>query len=187
MSRHISRSRLAPAALALLLLLGGPIAGLSSPVSAATSRERFGMAAHLMWQSLSATRADLDRMKRAGMTYVRFDVGWRHGEPSRGSVSAKYLNQVAAVVHEIRSRGMSLTMTIIETPGWANGGRGWNTPPTNMADYAQFTGVLAKRLSGYSGIVYEIWNEENDPNFWATGPSAAQYTAMLKASYKAIK
>src|SRR3954451_6511836 len=188
MSRHIARSRLAPAALALLvLLLAGPVAGVSTPASAATSTERFGMAAHFMWQSLSATRADLDRMKRAGMTYVRFDVGWRHGEPSRGSFNGPYLGQVEAVVREIKARGMTLTMTVLETPGWANGGRGWNAPPTNMADYARFTGVLAKRLARYTGMRYEIWNEENDPHFWSTGPSAARYTVMLKAAYKAIK
>jgi hypothetical protein len=60
-------------------------------------------------------------------------------------------------------------------------------PPTNVADYARFAGVVARRFAALPGMVYEIWNEPNDPHFWTTGPNVAKYTAMLKASYRAIK
>ena len=185
MSRHTPRSRLAPAALALLLLLvtGGVAAG---PATAATPVPRFGMADHLMWfNTLTEVRADLDRMQRAGMSYVRFDVSWANSEPSPGSY--RYLDKIASVVKEIRSRGMTLTMTLIETPGWANGGRGRNAPPTHPSDYGHFAGVLAHRLAGITGMVYEIWNEPNDVHWWTTGVNAAQYTTMLKSAYKNIK
>ena len=152
---------------------------------APSSGVRFGMAAHLMWQSLSETNADLDRMKAAGMNYVRFDTSWRNSEPSKGSYM--YLDKLDQVISAVQSRGMSLTITVIETPSWANGGKGMFAPPTNPADYAHFVGMLAHRYAGRSGMVWEIWNEENDPHFWTTGPSVAQYTAMLKAAYSAIK
>jgi len=144
-----------------------------------------GMAAHLMWQSLSETNADLDRMRNAGMHYVRFDVSWRNSEPTKGSYL--YLDKLDQVIAAVQSRGLALTMTVIETPSWANGGRGMFAPPSNPADYARFVGMLAKRYAGRTGMVWEIWNEENDPHFWTTGPNVAQYTAMLKASYDAIK
>jgi polysaccharide biosynthesis protein PslG len=185
MSRHASRPRLAPAVLALLLLL---TAAAATPQQAAAAGRvpRFGMAAHLMWfDTLTQVRADLDRMRAAGMTYVRFDVSWANSEPSRGSY--RYLDKIASVVAEVRSRGMSLTMTLIETPAWANGGRGRNAPPSNVGDYGHFAGVLAKRLAGYTGMVYEIWNEPNDRHWWTTGVSVARYTAMLKSAYRNIK
>ena len=184
MSRHTPRSRLAPAALALLVLLVAT-AGAPHPASAATG-PKFGMAAHLMWyDTLTEVRADLDRMQRAGMRYVRFDVSWANSEPQRGSY--RYLDKIASVTREIRSRGMALTLTLIDTPGWANGGRGRHAPPSNMSDFGHFAGVLARRLAGISGMRYEIWNEPNDPHWWTTGVSAKQYTAMLKAAYKAIR
>ncbi len=185
MFRHTPRPRrLLPALLALLVLLGGSAAA-AHPVAAA-SVPRVGMAAHLLWYStLSEVRADLDRMQRAGMGYVRYDVSWANSEPSRGSY--RYLDKIASIASEVRSRGMSLTMTLIDTPGWANGGRGRHAPPTNMSDFGRFAGVLAKRLSGISGLTYEIWNEPNDPHWWTTGVSAKQYTSMLKAAYSSIK
>jgi hypothetical protein len=146
---------------------------------------RTGMAAHLMWQSLADTNADLDRMLAAGMHYVRFDVSWRNSEPSKGSYL--YLDKLDQVIAAVQARGMDLTITVIETPGWANGNAGMFAPPSNMADYASFLGVLAQRYAARSGMVWEIWNEQNDPHFWTTGPDVAQYTAMLRAAYAAVK
>ncbi len=41
----------------------------------------------------------------------------------------------------------------------------------------------------YQGKVadYEVWNEPNYNGFWAPTPDAAQYTALLKIAYTAIK
>ena len=138
-----------------------------------------------MWQTLSETNADLDRMKAAGMDYVRFDVSWRNSEPTKGSYL--YLDKLDQVISAVQAHGMALTMTVIETPGWANGNAGMFAPPTNPSDFASFLGVLAKRYASRSGMVWEVWNEQNDPHFWTTGPSATQYAAMLKAAYAAIK
>jgi hypothetical protein len=144
-----------------------------------------GMALHLMWQPLDVTIADLDLMKAAGMTYVRFDVSWRNSEPSKGTYL--YLDKLDQVIAAVQSRGMALTMTVIETPGWANNNAGMFAPPTSMADYASFVGMLAGRYASRPGMVWEIWNEQNDPNFWTTGPNAAQYTSMLTSAYRSIK
>jgi hypothetical protein len=150
----------------------------ASPLSA-------GLALHFMWQTLDATNADLDLMKACGMTYVRFDVSWRNSEPSKGTY--RYLDKLDQVIAAVRAHGMALTMTVIETPGWANNNAGTFAPPTNVADYASFVGMLAGRYASRTGMVWEVWNEENDPHFWTTGPDAAQYTSMLTGAYRAIK
>jgi len=143
------------------------------------------MAAHLMWQSTADTQADLDAMAAAGMTYVRFDVSWKNSEPTRGSYS--YLSKLDGILDAITARGMAHTITVLETPGWANGGAGTMAPPTNPQDYASFMGMLARHTAARPDMVWEIWNEQNDAHFWTTGPNAGQYAAMLKASYAAIK
>jgi hypothetical protein len=45
---------------------------------------------------------------------------------------------------------------------------------------------MANRYKG-KVAAYEIWNEENGSRFWPSGPNAAAYTQLLKASYPAIK
>lgn len=182
------RPRLRRALLAVVLsaaALVSPLATALAPSAEAATLPRFGMAAHLMWQTLDETKRDLDRMKAAGMNYVRFDLSWKNSEPVKGQY--RYLDKLDKVIHEVRARGFKLTITIIETPAWANGGKGTFAPPTYVADYARFAGVIAKKNAWRSGMTYEIWNEPNDIHFWTTGVSVAKYTAMLKASYKTIK
>jgi hypothetical protein len=177
-------SRVALAVALTGALLAG-VAGFAPSPAEAAGGPRFGVAAHLLWDTLPQVRSDLDRMKAAGMTYVRFDVSWKNSEPARGEY--RYLTKLDAIIRAIKARGMRLTMTVIETPSWANGGAGAFAPPTDVQDYARFVGMLAGRYAGRSGMVYEIWNEPNDVHFWTTGPDVAAYTAMLKASFAAIK
>jgi PKD repeat protein len=72
-------------------------------------------------------------------------------------------------------------------------------PPVSAADLSAFrtmTQALAAyvaqnwRSRGLETIAYEIWNEPNLSTEWGipqTQPSAAQYTALLKAGYLGIK
>src|SRR4051794_4221411 len=157
----------------------------ASPTVPPTGGPRKGAVSHFMWQSMADTIVDLDRMQAAGMSYVRFDMSWRNSESTKGTY--QHLDMLDQVISAVQARGMTLTISVIETPGWANGGGGMFAPPSNPADYASYMGVLAKRYANRSGMVWEIWNEENDAHFWTTGPDVAQYTAMLKAAYASIK
>jgi aryl-phospho-beta-D-glucosidase BglC (GH1 family) len=178
---RLFRHALLAVAIASLVVVG------SRPAPAdAAGTSRFGMAAHLLWHTyVSDAIKDLDRMKAAGMNYVRFDVSWRNMEPTKGSY--KYFSKLDTILDGIAARGMTLTMTVIETPSWANGGKGMWYPPTYASDYGRFVGALAKHNAARSGMVYEIWNEPNLVEHWASGPSAARYTSMLKSAYSSIK
>jgi Cellulase (glycosyl hydrolase family 5). len=143
------------------------------------------MAAHFMWQSLADTKVDLDRMAAAHMDLARFDFSWASSEATKGTYL--YFGKLDSVLDAIKARGMRAVITVIETPAWANGGAGKFAPPTNPADYAHFMGLLAQHTAARSGMVWEIWNEPNDSHFWTTGPNPAQYAAMLKAAYAAVK
>jgi hypothetical protein len=57
-----------------------------------------------------------------------------------------------------------------------------------MQDYADALKFLAARYAHRPPqVVWEVWNEPNDPSFWQPAPNAAQYAAMLRAAYRSIK
>jgi hypothetical protein len=59
--------------------------------------------------------------------------------------------------------------------------------PSSFADYASFAKRIVTRYKAKGVHAYEVWNEPNFSRFWPSGPSAADYTNMLKAAYPAIK
>ncbi len=70
--------------------------------------------------------------------------------------------------------GITPIFTILGTPGWANGNRGWNAAPTKISDLQAFATAAARRYSGTftlpdgtTGRVVNwiAWNEPNSPVF----------------------
>ncbi len=164
--------------------------GTSAPASPqGTVAPGFGVSTHLMWHDLSAAIGELDRLHAAGLTTVRFDVGWRWVEPGRkGQYDPAVLAKLDTILREIDARGLSAIITVIETPDWARPqGSGIFRPPTRRQDYADVMAMLAARYASRPGMVWEIWNEPNIIEFWESGPSAVQYADLLKRAYKAIK
>ena len=159
------------------------------PSSPGTTRPGFGVATHLMWHDLSEATDELDRLHAAGLTTIRFDVGWRWLEPERkGKYDQAMLTKLDTILREIDARGLSPIITVIETPEWARPkGSGIFHPPTNRQDYADAMAMLAARYAHRPAMVWEIWNEPNIIEFWEGGPNAAQYADLLKRAYKAIK
>ncbi len=155
-----------------------------SPTTVVAPSQRFGMVAHLLWGGDPADAvADLDSIRGAGLGLVRFDVSWRAMEPARGTLTG--LDTLDAVMDAVADRGMRAVITVIETPDWANGGRGGWVPPVDPATYARFIGRLAGRYANRD-VAWEIWNEPNDPRFWQPRPDPAAYTALLVAASAAI-
>jgi hypothetical protein len=151
----------------------------------------FGVNAHLMWYGLDQATSDLNRAQAAGLTSVRFDLYWSAIEPNaKGQYDQAYLTKLDGVINAARSRGITSTMAVLGTPGWARANTGSiMTPPTNSSDYADVMAMLAARYAGVPGIAYEVWNEPNQTQFWNApgGPNAAAYTNLLKAAYPRIK
>lgn len=151
----------------------------------------FGVNAHLMWYGLDQATNDLDRVQAAGLTQVRFDLYWSSIEPSmKGQYDQAYLAKLDGVVAAARARGITSTMAVLGTPGWARANVGSvMTPPTNPSDYGDVLAMLARRYAGVPGVAYEIWNEPNQPQFWNApgGPNAGGYARLLQAAYPKIK
>ncbi len=149
----------------------------------------FGVAAHFFWHDLGQTSVEIAHLQTAGFRTVRFDVGWRWVEPERkGQYDPAVLAKLDAILAQLAAAGIAPIITVIETPVWARpAASGIFTPPTNPQDYADVIGMLAARYASTHVLTWEIWNEPNLIEFWATGPNPAQYTALLRHAYAAIK
>ncbi len=116
------------------------------------------------------TWTDLDE---SGATLVRTFANWH---TLTGPTRVVEMNKYFQFVVKARARGMTVLIAL-------GGGRD-NLPTPD--EYSAVAGDLANTLKGM-GVSYEIWNEEDGPDFWPNGPQPAAYTAMLKKAYSAIK
>src|SRR5579859_205125 len=128
------------------------------------------------------------RVTSDGFDWVEFEVDWGHTETSRGVYD---WGNVDNIVTSAAAAGIGLILRVDQSPGWANGtgGPGWY-PPQSPADYGHFLGALAAHVQGRLATppVYEIWNEPNISDNWGGAcPSAAAYTALVRAAYPAVK
>lgn len=120
-----------------------------------------------------------------GVGWVRGFVPWTTFEPTPGRLNE---SQVSALESGLAAlpKGTKVILDVVNTPQWESGSANAVMPPRNPADYARFVGTMARRFKGQVAA-WEIWNEEDDSSWWASGPNPAAYTALLKAAYPAIK
>jgi hypothetical protein len=130
---------------------------------------------------------ELDQMVALGVTWVRFDIEW--GDVQYSSPNNSTWSAYDTMVKAITAHHMHALAILLFTPQWARDpkcGGGAKCPPTNPAQFATFAAEAATRYRGEVNA-WEIWNEPNSYNFWATKTDCNAYTTLLKATYPAIK
>ena len=120
-----------------------------------------------------------------GVGWVRVFAAWNIFEPNRGHPNEPEIDTLEAGIAAL-PKGTKVEVDVVNTPQWETGSSNPAMPPHDPADFARFAGALAKRLAGRVAA-WEIWNEEDASLWWASGPDPAAYTALLKATYPAIK
>jgi polysaccharide biosynthesis protein PslG len=189
-SRKPQRTRLS-----LAVALSATVAGLAAGIlgtpgtarAAAPVPPSFGVQFHATWSDYTDAQrvAVLDKLKAAGVTWIRVDLGWASlQEYGRNSFSKWYVDLADSVVNAARARGLHVLGTLWSTPAWANGGRGTNVPPSDVNDYARIASWAAAHFHGRVEA-WEVWNEPNLTDFF-TGDAAA-YARLLRAAYPAFK
>jgi hypothetical protein len=115
--------------------------------------------------------------------WIRVFLGWDGLEPARGHYN---VDEIQSYAHFFASlpAGTKIDADVWGSPVWANGGSGRATPPVDDANYAAFVNYLVNTFHGRVSA-WEIWNEEDNPPWWAG--TSAQYVALLKAAYPAVK
>jgi polysaccharide biosynthesis protein PslG len=104
----------------------------------------------------------LQKVRTAGIKWVRSDVLWSGVEYQKGSYD---WSQVDRVIDYAYSNGLSMLFTISYTPGWANNNKGIIYPPDNVNDWINFVTLTINR---YKSKVkhWSIWNEPNASAFF---------------------
>jgi hypothetical protein len=137
--------------------------------------------------SASQVNSYLTDISKLGFTWIRLDISWSsvQAQDAKKDKWSKYDSIVAAANrHHLKVLGI-----LDYAPGWAAQPGCINRGGCAPNDPAQFATFAAQAVQHYKQSVqnWEIWNEENIEQFWSPSPSAEQYTAVLKQSYKSIK
>lgn len=146
----------------------------------------------------TSLRAELRRMRRAGVETGRFALYWSHLQPEAGKAPRfKAFDRLVAASAKAR---LPLQPVVLGAPRWAaaSPNRALRTP-RDPAEYAAFVTALVQRY-GPRGTFFQqhpkvrrfpirawqIWNEVSNPYYW-DGGYAKEYPPVLKAAYDAVK
>ena len=123
-----------------------------------------------------------------GLPWVKQQLRWDQLEAQPGVIDWRLLDFVLPSAERFE---LKLLLSIMAAPSWA---REPDTdlerlgPPADPAAYANFVAAIIQRYPGRIQSI-EVWNEQNSRGAWTTerGLLAADYVALLKAAYQAVK
>jgi hypothetical protein len=145
----------------------------------------------------------LRRQRAVGSHLLRQNFDWAYIERAPGRYRWDKYDRYVLTAARFRVRILAI---VFNPPGWHStapieGERRHGTyPPKDYAEYAAFAKRLVERY-GPNGRLWrkyptnpkfpikswQIWNEPNLDVYWATGASAEEYVAMLRAASAAIR
>ena len=132
----------------------------------------------------------LDQLQGLGVDVVRVSIHWNAVAPTKpdralaANDPAYRWNDYDAVLNGLRARGITPLVTLLDTPGWANGGSRPNVIPSSATSFADFAYAAAKRYPFVRD--WTVWNEPNQ-RLGMSPPSARLYvTRLLNPAYAAI-
>jgi hypothetical protein len=186
------------------LVLGACLAAWAAPAGAAPRMPvGFQDDATFRWSPGAADA--IAEAEAAHASVIRTIAEWRTLAPRRPVAAADSFDPAYAfgdldeLVRNAQRHGIQVMITIWGSPPWANGGKGPNVAPTNVADLREFAHAVADRYSGrHPGLPYvgrySIWNEPNleiflAPQFDRKGAIASPhaYAALYRAGYAGVK
>ncbi|MEW6233406.1 MAG: hypothetical protein AB1566_13990 [Chloroflexota bacterium] len=141
--------------------------------------------AHLAYGANVAERSHAYYLQQMGFGWAKGFVEWRNADLGSGSYNwADLDNQAQAFA----SYGRKMLFRINGPPPSDVG-----NPPLSSSDLSRFQAFVQAAAAhlksrGVDPVALEIWNEPNlDYEWGGRAPSAAEYTALLKAGYNGAK
>jgi hypothetical protein len=144
---------------------------------------------------------NLDRLRSTGAGMVRQTFDWTRIERAPGRYDLSFYDRYVAA---LARRHLRLLPILFGTPAFRSSApaeplRG-TYPPRRPADMGEFGALLARRYGPggsfwreHRGLPrlpvrsWQVWNEPNLPVYWPSGPDAAQYVALLRATGRGIR
>jgi hypothetical protein len=170
--------------LAVAAALAAAVAALAAPAPGSASR---GLALGIFDDAatLDPAKKTFATLGALNVQVVRMTLTWggpggvantRPARPADPADPAYQWTALDVAIREADRHGMQPLLTIVGTPGWANGGRGPQLAPRSAADLRAFALAAARRYSGTfldaaTGRIlprvglWLAWNEPNNPVF----------------------
>jgi hypothetical protein len=137
------------------------------------------------------TASAISEALSTGAKRVRIFALWRDIEPDGAGQYPDRSPQTTLyddAIRQLNAAGAQPIFVVTEAPAWANGAADPFVPPADPQTYAGFLRAFAAHNATVGPVAaYEVWNEPDESSYWHPGPSAAAYTALLKAAYAAAR
>ncbi len=120
-----------------------------------------------------------------GAVGVRIDVPWADTELSPGVYAIPAY--VDGLIAAVRASGCDIVLVL----GYGNplhpGSGAWNLPPRDQASWNAFANYAAFVATQYPWAWIEIYNEPNNPQFWANAINPVQYAGLLSTCINKLR
>ena len=196
------RRRVARAAtcLALLAAIGSAPASGAKP-NAGSYAGRVGLNGHVVWVSGAEAKAQLDRARGGGVTWVREELPWAAVEPSPGAFDWARTDALMAAAS---SAQMNVLGLLGYSARWSStdpsGAGDTRYAPRDPAEYARYALEVVKRYGPRGSFwssrrdlkpqpltAVELWNEPFGFWAWKPNPDPAAYARLVRAAATAIR
>lgn len=137
----------------------------------------YGVAAHLLGSEFAIAKQELEMFGKIGITHVRADLLWHLLEPSPGDWN---FSNADRLMEWLSARKVTLLPILAYDTPWAK------PVVKHLNAWKEY---VRKVVSRYGDRIpaWEIWNEQNSPDFWKAPADPLAYTELLKASWETIK
>ncbi|MDD3469059.1 MAG: beta-galactosidase [Thermoguttaceae bacterium] len=158
--------------------LAKPTNAESTPTATPYPASSYGVCSHIGGgEEYQQIPKNLERMREAGIRWVRADFSWSGVEGPQGNWHFDHLDRA---VDEALASGVTILPILDYDVAWAR--PAWKNLDA-WRDYVTRTVTRYKDRLRY----WEVWNEPNLKGFWQDDPSGANYAILLKETYKIIK
>jgi len=135
----------------------------------------------------------LEMVAAAHIKWIKQEFPWQEIEFSKGYFHDDKWNKSSwekydQIVNLADKYGLTVIARVDHPPDWAKAAPGGNSPLKDYKDLSDFTNALLDHYGAKIKYV-QMWNEPNLAAEWVPGKpvNPAEYAAMLKAVYPAIK
>lgn len=185
-------------AAAVLLVAAFALGNAGSTARRSPYAGRLGFHVHYAAGSVGEAVAGMQKLRAAGVRWVRDDIDWRYTEPRRGAFDwtrGDTLMTAAAITR------MHVLGILAYAPPWAETDSSVPfSPPRDVADYVRYVEYTIWRY-GTGGAFWkehpelkpmpltavELWNEPWAWWFWGPQPDPAAYARLAHAGAAAIR
>lgn len=175
------------------------------PARQAPSGEQFGVSVNRLFNDRNSARqinAQLNALRRTGVTLARTDAFWEAAEPQPpvAGVHRYHWAFDDLIARSLATHRLRWVAIIDYSAPWAQSSPGKDhSPPRYPAAYAAYAGAFAARYGPGGSFwtahphlpaepveTYEIWNEPDNPEFWTSSSGAARYVELYLQARAAV-